>query len=456
MDPLHYNTLTHYLTHWTFPENATFEEQKKIKGQAQSFLVKDQVLYKKNRRYPTQPFRVIQEEEVFPLLTRLHSDPLSGHFGIENTFNRTKNRYYWPQMYSSIRKFIQHYNICQRRGKPRQQEPLHPLPVSKPFDRVGIDLLQLPITSTGHKYVIVATDYLTKWVEARALPDKTASCVAGFFYEEIICRHGAPKELLSDQGKEFLNQLIQQICDLFGTTRRVTTPYHPQTNGLTERFNRTLINALGKLIHQYQDSEWDELLTSVLFAYRTMQHSTTGYTPFYLLYSHEALLPLEFSKPIYSLNSKNPISGTDWIQTRVTQLQQNLNQAQDQAQTRITQAQTLYKQWYDAKRKVPDTPRFQIGDQVLRHRVELGTAKKNKLEPQFDGPYYIHDSRPQGVYKLRLPSGQKLQKLIHGNQLKHYNPPSKPTPFVEIIQWPATPRPKPVPQPTPSSWSSMN
>jgi hypothetical protein len=265
--------------------------------------------------------------------------------------------------------------------------------------------------------------------------------VAGFFYEEIICRHGAPKELLSDQGKEFLNQLIQQICDLFGTTRRVTTPYHPQTNGLTERFNRTLINALGKLIHQYQENEWDELLTSVLFAYRTMQHSTTGYTPFYLLYGHEASLPLEFSKPTYSLNSKNQVSENEWIRNRVTQLQQNLNQAQDRAQTRITQVQTLYKQWYDAKRRVPDVPRFRIGDQVLRHRVELGTAKKNKLEPQFDGPYYIHDSRPQGVYKLRLPSGQKLQKLIHGNQLKHYKPPLQPTPFVEIIKWPAPPLP---------------
>jgi hypothetical protein len=162
MDPSYYHTLIHYLTNWTFPENSTLEEQKKIKGQAQSFLVKEQVLYKKNRKDPTQPFRVIQEEEVLPLITRLHSDPLSGHFGIENTFKRTKNRYYWPQMYLSIKKFIQYCDICQRRGKPRQQEPLHPLPVSKPFDRVGIDLLQLPITSTGHKYVIVATDYHTK------------------------------------------------------------------------------------------------------------------------------------------------------------------------------------------------------------------------------------------------------------------------------------------------------
>ena len=94
-------------------------------------------------------------------------------------------------------------------------EPLHPLPVSGPFHRVGIDLLQLPLTTKGNRQVIVATDYLTKWVEARALPDKTASSVAGFLYEDIICRHGAPKELLSDQGTEFLNQLVDTFCHLF-------------------------------------------------------------------------------------------------------------------------------------------------------------------------------------------------------------------------------------------------
>ena len=155
-------------------------------------------------------------------------------------------------MFEDVRKHIQHCDICQKHKKTSTVESLHPLPVGRPFDRVGIDLLQLPLTPLGNKYIVVATDYLTKWVEARALPNKTASMVAGFLYEDIICRHGAPRELLSDQGKEFTNILVDQICEIFGTRHKVTTPYHHQTNGLTERFNRTLITTLGKLTQQHK------------------------------------------------------------------------------------------------------------------------------------------------------------------------------------------------------------
>ena len=283
--------------------------------------------------------------------------------------------------------------------------------------------------------MIVATDYLTKWVETRALPDKSAASVAGFIYEDIICRHGAPIELLSDQGTEFLNQLVNGICHLFEVTHRVTTPYHPQTNGLTERFNRTLVNLLGKLTHQHPDSEWDDLLSSATFAYRTAVHSTTRHTPFFLLHGREAKLPLEFALPGYQIEDSQ--EDAENLVTKQTQhLENSLKQVQEQAQQKISLAQILYKQQYDRKRKVPETPRFKIGDQVLRARYELGTAKKNKLESQFEGPYYVHQAHPNGTYKLRKVDGQKLQKLIHDNHLKLYRSPPKPQPFVEILQWP--------------------
>jgi len=255
MDLQRYHNLTQYLTDWTYPPNTTPEEQRKTRGQAQRFLTKNNILYRKNKNNLSLPLRVVKPDEVHNLIQRLHQDPLSGHLGIENTFQRAQQRYYWPQMFEDIRKAIQHCDTCQRRGKPHNKEALHPLQVSTPFSRVGIDLLQLPLTTKGNRQVIVATDYLTKWVEARALPDKSAASVAGFIYEDIICRHGAPKELLSDQGTEFLNQLVQEICRTFEVKRRVTTPYHPQTNGLTERFNRTLINLLRKLTYQHEDFE---------------------------------------------------------------------------------------------------------------------------------------------------------------------------------------------------------
>jgi len=234
MEPIHYQHLVQYLTDWSYPPEFTEEERKKLRGQAQKFFAQDQVLYKKRKE---EPQRVVQEDEVPSLVKRLHEDPTSGHFGIQHTYQRTAKSYYWPQMFEDIRNHVRRCDICQKQKKPVTSEELHPLPVGQPFDRVGIDLLQLPLTPFGNRYVIVATDYHTKWVEARAVPDKTASTVAGFIYEDIICRHGAPKELLSDQGREFVNALVAQICELFATKHKTTRPYHPQTNGLTERFN---------------------------------------------------------------------------------------------------------------------------------------------------------------------------------------------------------------------------
>jgi hypothetical protein len=311
------------------------------------------------------------------------------------------------------------------------KESFHPLLVTTPFARVGIDLLQLPVTSLGSKYIIVATDYYTKWVEARALPNKTASAAAGFIYEEIICRHGAPQELLSDQGREFVNEVVDQICHLFEIRRRITTPYHPQTNGLTERFNRTLINALGKFCQQHVDCEWDEFLPSVLFAYRMMTHSTTGHIPFFLLHGYQATLPLEFSLPTFNLQETPTQSSQNWINDQINWLENNLKIIQEKTQQKILHQQSIYKEWYDIKNRTT-TQRFKIGDQVLRHRFELGNTKQNKLKQQFDGPYYIHDVLPNGVYKLRLSTGEILQKTINSNHLKIYFPPLRPTPFIDL------------------------
>jgi hypothetical protein len=152
------------------------------------------------------------------------------------------------------------------------------------------------------------------------------------------------------------------------------------------------------------------------------------------LHGREAKLPLEFALSGYK-NEEPFETAKDPLLCQVELLSTKLKQVQEQAQQKITLAQTLYKQKYDQKRKVPEVPRFKIDDQVLRAQYELGTAKKNKLESQFQGPYYIHQAHQNGTYKLRKTDGQKLQKLIHGNHLKLYHPPPKPQPFIEILQW---------------------
>src|SRR5205823_10269289 len=142
---------------------------------------------------------------------------------------------------------------------------------------------------------IVTMDYLTKWPEAQAVSNANAEATANFLYETIICRYGCPQKILSDRDAHFKNQMVKKLVQKFEIKHLFSTPYHPQTNGLVERFNRTLCKSLAKLSTDTENT-WDKNIQPVLFAYRTMPQSTTKLTPFYLTYGREAKLPLDSPK----------------------------------------------------------------------------------------------------------------------------------------------------------------
>ena len=191
-----------------------------------------------------------------------HNDPTAGHFAVDIMFDKIKSRYYWPQMYENIREYVKFCDSCQWRGKYKQNEPLHPIPVHSPFYQIGIDFVgPLPKTKNGNKYIITAMDYLTKWPEAKAVPEATAKQTAIFIYEEIICWHGCLTKILSDRGSHFKNQMIEKLMEKFQIKHLFSTPYHPQTNGLVERYNRTLCESLAKTVEN--EDEWDTLIAPV-------------------------------------------------------------------------------------------------------------------------------------------------------------------------------------------------
>src|SRR5205807_941289 len=159
-------------------------------------------------------------------------------------------------------------------------------------EMIGIDFVgPLEKTRRGNRYILVTTDYLTKWPEAKAMKDATATNVVKFIYEVIICRHGCPKIILSDRGTHFRNKLVEELCEKFKIKHKLSAPYHPQTNGLVERFNRTLCESLAKVSEK--ENQWDEHIEQVLFAYRTTKHSTTKRIPFFMTYGREAILPID-------------------------------------------------------------------------------------------------------------------------------------------------------------------
>jgi hypothetical protein len=318
-------------------------------------------------------------------------------------------------MFNDIRNYVKTCDECQRRGKNRRNEPLHPIKVGQPFDRLGMDIVgPLPKTPRGNTHIVVATEYLTKWPEARAIPDAKAASVVSFFYEDIICRHGCPKELLTDRGTHFVNEMLDSLCGHYGVKHKLSTAYHPQTNGLVERFNRTLCEALAKFANENKD-DWDLFISSVLFAYRTKKHATTQHEPFYLMYGRDAVLPIEFMVPTTQVNipDTNP---QDDLESRIRMMTGKVEEDRMMAQDTIHIAQQRQKKSHDADLKPVS---FKIGELVLLYKSQL--RGKQKLQERWTGPYYVHDVLENGVCKLRTLQGNVLKVPVNSGRLKHYH-----------------------------------
>ncbi|KAF2889839.1 hypothetical protein ILUMI_16334, partial [Ignelater luminosus] len=144
----------------------------------------------------------------------------------------------------------------------------------------------------GNTMIVVATDYATRWAETKALPTGKARPVTKFILDDILTRHGSPRYLLSDRGKTFQSEIVTELLKIMGVRSSFSTSYHPQFNGLTERFNKTLADMLSVYINT-SETDWDEYLLHVTFAYNTSRQDATKMIPFSLVYAREAVLPTE-------------------------------------------------------------------------------------------------------------------------------------------------------------------
>ena len=165
------------------------------------------------------------------------------------------------------------------------------------WERVAMDLLDMSVTTArGNRYVLVMVDCFSRWTEACPLPDKTAHSVADAFFNQVVCRFGMPIVIHSDQGREFENKIMQELCILCGSHKTRTTPYHPESDWLVERFNRTLLMMLA-MFAGIKREDWDDLLPAVMMAYRASVHESTGFRPYRLMFGEECTLPMDIELP---------------------------------------------------------------------------------------------------------------------------------------------------------------
>ena len=246
------------------------------------------------------------------------------------------------------------------------------------WERVAMDLLDMSVTTArGNRYVLVMVDCFTRWTEAFPLPDKTAQSVADAFFNQVVCRFGMPSVIHSDQGREFENKIMQELCLLGGSHKTKTTPYHPESDGMVERFNRTLLMMLAMFAGKNRD-DWDDLLPTVMMAYRSSVHESTGFSPYRLMFGEECTLPMDIGLPTEQLETSDEITSPYAIWVRDA-----LEEAYEQVRLHSGQAVQRQKRLYD-RRAVKQN--FTVGDWVMRY---YAPAKKCKLDSAWIGPYLV-------------------------------------------------------------------
>ncbi|GFS54092.1 hypothetical protein TNCV_2526601 [Trichonephila clavipes] len=280
------------------------------------------------------------------ILRHFHDAPTAGHLGFAKTYDRIRKRFYWPGMYRNVVRYVMHCRECQRRKSVPQRPPgrlVHIPPATAPFHRIGIDLLgRFPKSAHGNKWIIVCTDYSTRYAITKALPTAEVDEIAKFLLEEIVLRHGAPRVIITDRGAVFRSRLVSSLVDLCNIDHRFTTAYHPQTNGLTERFNKTLADMLSMYV-DVEQKNWDEILPFVTFAYNTAKQEITGFTPFYLLHGREAET---------TLDTMLPFCPNDFDDNNITKIAARAEESRQLARVHTLRAQDKDRRRYDSKHQM--------------------------------------------------------------------------------------------------------
>jgi hypothetical protein len=274
------------------------------------------------------------------------------------------------------------------------------------MQRIAIDILgPLPITSRGNKYALVVTDYFSKWPEVFAIPNQEASTVADILVESIVSRFGVPQELHTDQGRNFESALIAGICKRLGIHKTRTTPYRPQSDGQTERFNRTLTDALSKICSKQE--EWDLFVPLVCMYYRAINHSSTGVSPALLMLGRQIRLPIDVAFP--NTEIKIPNTYPEYVQ----ELEKKLRVASEYARQHMRLSWEAMSSYAPVSRVVKP---LDIGKQVFLFNPAHKKGISPKLTKFWRGPYDILECISPYLYRIKV-GGRNGTQVVHRTHL---------------------------------------
>ena len=299
-----------YLKTLIVPEEIT--HQKQFIKKTKRFTLMNGILYRCHKDGVL--CQVVKlNSQVQHILEVLHDMDCGGHFAVDGTYKKISMQYWWPGMGKDIEDYVKSCEKCQFRSRYLNEEPLQVPPIPTLFAKWGVDIVgPVPRSKSGFQYMVFATDYFSGWVCGRQLRYQTAGAVAKFVYEEVITKHGCPKEMVSDQGSQFMGEVFMILLKTMSIKHRRSAAYNPQANGRAERTNKIIVDTMAKLAVEYQKN-WEEVFDAAMWAYNTTVIKGCQHSPFFLKYGMEARLPVDFS-------IKNGLDVSETMEDRLNRL----------------------------------------------------------------------------------------------------------------------------------------
>ncbi len=392
------------------------------------------LLYRRGREEADPPRLVVPDDLEIRriLIAEAHDPPASGHLGAHKTYARLRQLFWWNHMPNSVREYVTTCPACQC-NKAQHELPaglLKPLDVPEgPWLSVSLDLITgLPSTPSGFDAIAVFVCRLTKMMVA-VPTTKTVDApgMAQLFLQHVYAIHGLPVELVSDRDPRFTSDFWRALFKLLGSRLALSSPYHPQTDGQTERANRTLEEMLRAFVNTEQ-TDWDSLLPVVTMAYNSTPHAGSRFSPFFLVHGREPRLPLSLLSP------RKPDSSVEAVSDRVNRWRK----AVILARQRLVQAQRRMSRNADKRRRALS---FTVGEKVLLDAkdLHLPVNRSKKLSPRYIGPLRVVQILADGAAAaVQLP--EVLQRAGRTTAVFHV---SKLRPFLCSGRFPRAAAPLP-------------
>ena len=384
-------------------------EQRKFERIKNRIVIRDDIIFVKN-----QVFDKIIEQFWVPLKLRkdlidgYHKSLMGGHMSIDRTIWKIQRKYFWPKMVTEIENRILNCRSCQfSKLKTKDRKPIEltiPKQPDGPNERIHMDLYgPLRNSETDNRWILTISDAFSKYAVLVPIPNKEAGTVARAFFEKWICVFGEPKQIVTDQGLEFCNSILKNLCNLFGIEKSRTSGYYPQGNAKAETFNREIKKYITCFVEN-KTLEWEKYLAPLAFSYNTAIHKATLQTPFFLTYLHDPEMSFDIQRP-------KPIYRHDYA----IEAYQNMKDCFDLVKRNNEIFSEKAKIYFDKKTLQKN---FKINDKVLIYFPPRVLNGNQKFIQPYKGPFIV--TKIVSKCNIIVKNEKNKEMLVHVNRAKKY------------------------------------